>query len=103
MEDKIFIEKVKIDKYYSETFIVYYDSKSHIEKLEENMTNIQYIKTQVTIGDNGTLNLTNKGYWFSYQKYDKSSILWLLPIGLYIQGFIQEYLEQLIKYKKVSM
>ena len=28
--DKIFIEKVKIDKYYSETFIAYYDAKSHI-------------------------------------------------------------------------
>ena len=32
--DKIFIERVKIDKYYSETFIAYYDTKSHIEKLE---------------------------------------------------------------------
>ena len=32
--DKIFIEKVKIDQYYSETFIAYYDAKSHIEKLE---------------------------------------------------------------------
>ena len=28
--DKIFIEKVKIDKYYSETFIAYYDTKLHI-------------------------------------------------------------------------
>ena len=91
MYDKIFIEKVKIDKYYSETFIAYYDTKSHIEKLEENVTNVQYMKTQVTIGDSGTLTLTNKLYWFSYQKYDKISILWFLPIGLYIKGFIQEY------------
>ena len=58
--DKIFIEKVKIDKYYSETFIAYYDANSHIEKLEENMTNLQHAKTQVTIGDSGTLTLTNK-------------------------------------------
>ena len=60
MYDKIFIEKVKIDKYYSETFIVYYDAKSDIEKLEENMTNLQDMKTHVTIGDSGTITLTNK-------------------------------------------
>ena len=65
MYDKIFIEKVKIDKYYSETFISYYDAKSHIEKLEENMTNIQDMKTQVTIADSGTLTLTKKWYWLS--------------------------------------
>ena len=28
--EKIFIEKVKTDKFYSETFIAYYDAKSHI-------------------------------------------------------------------------
>ena len=58
--DKIFIEKVNIDKYYSETFIAYYDAKSHIENLEENMTNLQDMKTQVTIDDSGTLTLTTK-------------------------------------------
>ena len=42
MYDKIFIEKVKIDEYYREVFIVYFNTKSHIEKLEENMTNVQY-------------------------------------------------------------
>ena len=45
-----------MDKYYSET----YDAKSHIEQLEEKMTNIQDMKTQVIIGDSGTLTLTNK-------------------------------------------
>ena len=58
--DKIFIEKVKTDKYYSETFVAYYDAKSDIENLEEKMTNLQDMKTQVTIGDSGTLTLTNK-------------------------------------------
>ena len=34
-----------MDRYYSETFIVYYDAKSHIENLEENITNLQDMKT----------------------------------------------------------
>ena len=71
--EKTFIEKVKTDKYYSQKFIAYYDAKSHIEKLEENMTNLHDMKTQVTIGDSVTLTLTKKLYWFSYQKYDKIS------------------------------
>ena len=58
--DKISIKKVKRDECYSETFIAYNDSNSHIEQLEENMTNLQGMKTQVTIGDSGTLNLTKK-------------------------------------------
>ena len=60
MYDKIFIEKVKRDKYYSETFIAYYDANSHIENLEKNMTNLQDMKTQVTLVDSKTFILTKR-------------------------------------------
>ena len=40
------------------------------------MKNLEYMKTEVTIGDSGTLILTKKRYWCSYHKYDKSSIMW---------------------------
>ena len=60
MYEKIFIEKLKRDRYYSERFIAYYDDKSHIKNLEEKMKNLQDMKTQVTIGDSGTLTLTKQ-------------------------------------------
>ena len=53
--------KIKVDKYDSEIFIAKSSSTSHMVNSEENMTNILYKETLVTISDCGSLTKKMRG------------------------------------------
>ena len=48
---------------------------SHMVNSEENMTNLQETKTQVTIGDSRTLTGEKSGDWHGYHRREVKSIV----------------------------
>ena len=92
MHRKLFISKVKSEKYDNKIFIMEYSDMPHMAKLEDIMKNIQDSEKQVRVGDSGKINGMKCGYWNIYQKhYGKTHHMILTGTDI-IPGIHEKYL-----------
>ena len=91
--NELFIVRKSNQEHDSEIFIMDSGATSHMVYLEENMTNLNDYKTQVTIGYSRNHDGTKHDNWNGYQRRDRKlhrvtlSNMYIIP-GLYSNVFI---------------